>query len=440
VRRLGALEQLLAAALIASFAASAVWISARALDRQEASFLGNTASRMVESYQQEWSEDHDLRRAAEAVLKEDAPLGIRIDILDEQGAKLASTSTGTQRRDEMRTVRMHAAPGAWIMASMSTRPRRNAVRALIAALSVAALPLFVGVSLAGRWLARRELRPLSRMASGAERIAASGDLKPLGNPGDPEEVAALATAFDRLVVRLDAMIRAERHFTVDAAHELRTPLTVLAGELEYALGDATVGARHRDSLQRAASRVRAMEELVEALLLLRRADSGREDATAEFAPVNLADVARETVAGLLRQHPERSADVVSEADDEVMVEGSAVLLESALRNLISNALKFTAQGQAVRVTVRTDSQSNLVVVEDGGPGIPVPDRESIFDPFYRSPEARASKEGFGLGLPILRRVARAHGGDVLVSTSALGGARFEVRLPCWTSRTQSPRG
>src|SRR5262245_17311749 len=154
----------LAGALIVLFAASAIGISTRALERQEAAFLGNSASRMARSLEQEWSEDHDLKRAAEAVLKEDAPLGVRIDILDEHGLPLASTATGTHRREDVRETRLHAAPGAWIVATMSTRPRQNAIRALILALAAAGLPLFVAVSLAGRWLARRELRPLSRMA------------------------------------------------------------------------------------------------------------------------------------------------------------------------------------------------------------------------------------------------------------------------------------
>ncbi len=435
VQRLLALEQMLAAALIAVFAGSAIWISARTLERQEAAFLENTAAQMAKGLRQEWSEHHDLKRAAEAVLKEDAPLGIRIDILDEQGLPLASTATGANRRDGVREQRMHVPPGAWIVASMSTRHRRNAVQALILALSVAAVPLFVAVSLAARWLARRELRPLSRMASEAGRISASGELRPLRSPGDPTEVAALATAFDGLVVRLDDMMRAERHFTLDAAHELRTPLTVLAGELEYALADPALAARHREGLERASNQVRAMSELVEALLLLRRADSTREDPSSDFAPVNLADLVRETLSLLLLHQPDRAADVVTEAEDEALVAGSEVLLASALRNLITNALKFTAPGQAVRVAVHTNGGSNQVVVEDGGPGIPPEDRESIFDPFYRGGQARATTEGFGLGLPILRRVARAHGGDVVVSSSALGGARFEVRLPCWTPKT-----
>ena len=422
---------MLAALLILTVAGSTVWISARTLHRHETVFLDNTLHRMVKSLGQEWAEELNLKRAAEAAILESAPLGARVDILDRQGRTLASSGSGPgPRGSDVREARTYAWPGAWIVVTTSTEPRRSALEALSLALLVAALPLAVAASLAGRWLARRALRPLSRMTTEAERIAASGAVRPLGKPGDPLEIAALAASFDRLVARLDEMARSERHFTEDAAHELRTPLTVLSGELQHARSDPALGARQRESLEHAAIQVRAMDELVEALLFLRHADGSREESS-EFAPVNLADLARDAVRVLLLQHPKRAADVAIDAADEVLVSGHPVLLASALRNLIANALKFTEPGQTVRITVATSQNVSRIVVEDGGTGVAPEHRESIFQPFYRSPEARASKEGFGLGLPILRRVARAHGGEVVVSSSMLGGARFELTLPGW---------
>ena len=431
-QRLGLLQPLLAAALIVSFAGSAIWISARTLERQEKAFLDNAALRLAESLQQEWTEEHDLKRAAAAALAESAPPGVHVDVLDEQGRTVASTGTRTDRvLPDVREARRHVAAGAWILVSISTRARRDAVRALSLALLVAAVPLVLVASVAGRWLARRALRPLSRMAAQAERIPASGQVGPLGCPGDPAEVAALAGSFDRLVERLNDMVRAERHFAEDAAHELRTPLTVISGEIEFALSQPELGEREREGLQRASAQARAMTDLVEALLFLRHADNGREGDPADVSPVNLADLARDTVRALLQQHPGRAGDIVTDAEDEVLVAGQPVLLAAALRNMVSNALKFTRPGQAIRVLVKSCGDASEVVVEDAGPGVAPADRGSIFDPFYRGAEARASQEGFGLGLPILRRVARAHGGDVAVTSSGLGGARFELSLPAW---------
>jgi two-component system OmpR family sensor kinase len=172
-----------------------------------------------------------------------------------------------------------------------------------------------------------------------------------------------------------------------------------------------------------------MRELVEAILLLHRSrEAGRTDHS-EFEVLNLCDLTRELLAEALARHPERERDLTIEALDEVLVRGQTALLASAVRNLLDNAFKFTGRGDRVRVEVAGAGDRAIVTVEDAGAGIPEAERERIFDPFYRGAEARAATRGFGLGLPILRRVARAHGGDVEVTTSALGGARFALSLP-----------
>jgi len=436
VFRLALHQQWLAGALIVVFSGSAIWLSARTLERQETAFLSNTTAQMVTSLEREWAEDSDLRRAAQAALEESATPGVQIDVLDAQGARVASTASGTPRSGlpGTRETRVRLARGAWVVASISTRPRREAIAALSVALLLAAVPLFIAVIAVSRAVAGRALRPLSRMAAQAEQAIARGVVRPLGRPTDPAEVAALADSFNRLLARLDELLRAEQHFTQDAAHELRTPLTVLSGELEYALSDAALPPGSRPGLERAAEQARAMSELVEALLFLRRTDPGTPEARTELAPVNLSDLVRDVARDLLGRSPDRARDVSVTAEDEVLVTGHATLLASALRNLLANALKFTSPGQAVSANVTASGGACRVVVEDGGRGIAAEDRDRIFDPFFRGAEARASHDGFGLGLPILRRVARAHGGDVAVSASALGGARFELCLPGWAPR------
>ena len=433
VGRLAWLQQALAAAIILVFAGSAIWLSSRALLRQETAFLSNTATQLADGLAREWREESDLRRAAASALEEDAPPGVRVDILDGEGRRVASTVRGPAgTAGEMHAMRVHLARGATVVVSVSTQPRHDATAALVMALLLAAIPLFITVTLVSRGIARRALAPLSRMAAQAERATAQGAVAPLGRPEDPDEIATLSASFNRLFDRLDASLRAERHFTQDAAHELKTPLTVLSGEVEYALSAPWLPERHREGLQRAFGQAQRMSELVEALLLLRRADPGAEEGRSNFVPVNLADVARELRQEFAARSPDREGDLTVEARDEVLVAGQPVLLASALRNLISNALKFTEPGQAVRVSVDTDESDARVIVEDAGDGIAPAERERVFDAFYRSPEARADREGSGLGLPILRRVARAHGGDVLATSSALGGARFELRLPAWS--------
>jgi two-component system, OmpR family, sensor kinase len=246
------------------------------------------------------------------------------------------------------------------------------------------------------------------------------------------ELDELVDSFDRLLGRLDAALQAERRFSRDASHEMKTPLTVMRGELELLRGRRDLSPDARSAMERVAAQVEAMVELVEALLLLRSADPEPGAHRNRFEPVNLADLAREVVRTTLQRHPERNRDVVLSAPDEILVPAHSVLLTAAVRNLVDNAVKFTSTGERIQVSVEAASEASLVV-DDAGRGVPEADREFIFDPFYRGGEARAETNGFGLGLPILRQVARAHGGTVVVEDSPLGGARFSFRMPLWTT-------
>lgn len=434
--RLILLQVALAAVIIAVFAGSAVWLSAHALERAEARFLSEAASLVAQSLERESHEHPDLAGAAKETLAEDTPPGVRIDILDPRGQLVLSTSRKPYRPDApgTREQRIRVSNGATVIASVPTRPMRSALSTIVVVLAITAVPLFLLVIVLSRTIASRALRPLSRMTVQAERTPLRSVVPPLGRPTDPSEVRALASAFNRLVSRLEESLRAEQHFTEDAAHELRTPITVLSGELEYALSDASLSDRHRKSLASASEQVRQIRELVDALLMLRQAGAERTPGLDELAAVNLGDLVEDVSRELVERNPRRASDIEVQADDEVLVEGHATLIQSAIRNLLSNAFKFTREGQRIRAVVSSRDGQGVIVVEDGGPGIPAGDRDRIFDPFFRGPDARAEHEGFGLGLPILRRVARAHGGDVVVLASDLGGARFEFSLPRWTEQ------
>lgn len=431
VRRLATLQQLMAGALVLLFAGLSIWISANALERQESKFLHDAAAQMAGSIELERQEGGDLRGAAEGALAGDAPAGVRVRVLDQQGRQIyPPPSTPMKRHKSWREARVALDGGGWVVASTPVELRRRAVMALVLALGVTAVPLVIAVAALSQTVARRALKPLSRIASQAERMSSEVSLDRFGTAADPAEVAALAHAIDRLLGRLQETLRAERHFTQDAAHELRTPLTVVCGELEYAIQSPALPPVLRPGLEHALAQGRSMSDLVDALLLLRQSEPASQSKEDLGQPVNLSDLVRD-LANEFRAPGARASDLEIAAEDEVMVAGHSILLTSAIRNLLSNAFKFTTAGQSVRVRVYHDEGRGNVVVEDAGPGIAPPERERVFDPFYRGSEARADKDGFGLGLPILRRVARAHGGDVVVSDSPLGGARFELFIPTW---------
>jgi signal transduction histidine kinase len=429
VGRLASMQVVLAGASVAVFAVSALALSARTLERQERALLAATANRLATSLTQELAEEGDLRRAAGEVLKESAPGGIHVEIRDDRGALVLADADSLEGGPAHRDVaRAHSSVGAWITVSGSAEPRRRAFAGLMAAFALAFVPLMLLLAWISRGIARRVLAPLSRLSRQVDAPAGA-----FGQPGDPQEVRVVADAFNRLVARLEGTLEAEQRFSQDAAHELRTPLTVVSGRLERALADPTLPSGARTSLALALEQTGTMNDVVDALLLLRQAEQAGRTGVDAREPVNLADLLREIAWSETERRPERAGDLRVEADDEVLVAGNAALLGSGIRNLLSNAFKFTNAGQRIAASVSPHDGRCRIVVEDAGPGIAPADRERVFDPFFRSGEARAQHEGVGLGLAVLRRVARAHGGDVTASASALGGARFELVLPCWSA-------
>jgi signal transduction histidine kinase len=315
---------------------------------------------------------------------------------------------------------------------MDDRLLEASLAALARALLIAALPLLILTFALSRWTVRRALQPLQAMTQRAGAISLDDGARSLGGAG-LAELERLRVAFDRLLDRLNEQLRAERQFSSDASHELRTPLTVLTGEIELARSQGHLDPMVHDSLGRAAEQVRTMRELVEALMLLRRASDGPLVVHQTFEPVDLSDVVEMARRDLAVHYSDRHDDVSIHAELDVLVSGHLALLVAGVRNLLDNAIKFTHTGTSVRVTVAQGEEWARVCVEDGGRGIDESDRERVFDPFFRGAEARAGSLGFGLGLPILRRVARVHGGDVTVERSSLGGAWVTLRLPRWRS-------
>ncbi len=436
VGRLTLLQVTLAGSSVLVFAASALLLSERALERQQRTLLSNTAHQLANGLTQEWREEPDLAHAAKSLIEESAPVGVRVEVQDSlRRTVLVSGAAAGRDASHLDTADATVPGGAWIVVSASRGPRERALSTMLVAFGLSALPLFALLVFASRGIARRMLAPLSRLAAVAGSEDALGPEPPFGADSDPTEVRVVADAFQRLVARLRAMVRAEQRFAEDAAHELRTPLTVVTGEVERALADPALSPRARDSLLRGFEQARAMNHLVDALLLLRRADREGRAPFDPHVPVNLCDVLRDTLEEALERRPDRRADCRLETPDEILVAGNPALLHAAIENLLSNALKFTRPGELVTARVEEGEGRCRVVVEDAGPGIPEADRERIFDAFYRGGDARAEHTGSGLGLPILRRVARAHRGDVVVGASSLGGARFELELPGWSARS-----
>ena len=448
VSRITLLQQAMIIVAMLGFALATLWGTHAVLGRGQQRFVDTVALHLATSFDDELTEDPDVQAAAIGVIEDANEAAVHAEIRDTAGRLMASTEADTGasgavppratdggappqggRRDFVAHSQSHGGVGITVWASGDSRSAT--LKALAKGLLIAALPTLLLSLLLSRTVVARALLPLSAMAKRATNLSVERKPRSLGLHAGLVEIDQLGRAFDTLLERLDDAMSAERRLTADASHELRTPLTALSGELELLVEQSRVDGTESRGLRLAADHVRAMRELVEAILLLHRSGETAASDAAALEAINLCDLTRETLAEVLAARPERRPDVGITAPDELLVDGNVQLLASAVRNLIDNALKFTQPGQRVEIAVTAATANALLIVDDAGAGVREDERDRIFDPFVRGAVAGTlgGATGYGLGLPIMRRVARAHGGDVTVSRSALGGARFELRLP-----------
>jgi signal transduction histidine kinase len=306
--------------------------------------------------------------------------------------------------------------------------------------------------LAGFFVARRAMRPISGLTKAAREVARTRDpaRTTLPRPVANDEVAELATTLSEMLGELDAArsetestLERQRQFVADASHELRTPLTSILANLELLEQELERPGGPRDSqaaAETAGSALRSsrrMRRLVGDLLLLARADAGRREPP---RPVDLAAVVREAAreaSSVGGEHP-LTLDLPGDPGAAV-VAGTRDDLHRMALNLIENAFLHTPVGTPVVASVRRDRGDVLLEVADRGQGVPAAQRERIFERFARSEGDRSGSRGSGLGLAIVRAVADAHGGIAAVRDADGGGALFEVRLSAAAIRTADGR-
>jgi two-component system OmpR family sensor kinase len=283
--------------------------------------------------------------------------------------------------------------------------------------------------LAGLATARRAMEPIAELTDAAREIERTRD--PAGTiprPQADDEVAELSTTLESMLHALDdarteteATLARQRQFVADASHELRTPLTSVLANLE--LLEQTLHGEHREAAASALRSSRRMRRLVADLLLLARADAGREP------PKRTVDLSRIVTDAASELEPVAGDHEISiSAPSGLEIEGVRDELHRLVLNLIENALRHTDAGTAVEASVERSNGHIVLAVEDDGPGIPLELHDKVFERFFRAHGDRSGSSG--LGLAIVRAVAESHHGTVQLEPPLDGrGARFVVRFP-----------
>lgn len=297
---------------------------------------------------------------------------------------------------------------------------RNIAMRLIYSLSAL---LILAATLIG-WIVSRTTQPLRSIAD-AVAARSPEDLRRVQEEGSPAEVLPLVQAINRLLGRVGDVLRQERRFTADAAHELRTPLAAVRANAQVIRG-ARTSAELAEAAEDLIVSVDRGSRVIDQLLLLARADA-QSGASLQGEPLELAQLVESQCE---RQRAEATAAGVTLRMDlqPGRVSGRVDLLSVLLRNLIDNAIRYCPSGSSVEVTCRTVDQGVELCVTDDGPGVPVAERERVFERFHRLEDSR--QPGSGLGLSIVRRIAELHGATVSLSEGGEGkGTRVCVLFP-----------
>jgi two-component system sensor histidine kinase TctE len=274
--------------------------------------------------------------------------------------------------------------------------------------------LILPIALALIWFAlSRGLSPLSELQ---QRIRARrpDDLSPIDSGQVPEEISPLVRSLNDMLSRLSLSIQTQKRFIADAAHQMKTPLAGMRMQSELALRQTSQQDIHR-SLEQLAKSSESATRLVNQLLSLARAENQSQE-SAPFVEVDLSEFARAVVQDWVQASFSQRIDFgFEQADQPLPVLCNPLMLRELLGNLIDNALHYTPVEGRVTVRVRGEPVAGLAIleVEDTGPGIPLAERDHVFQRFYRILDS--GRGGSGLGLAIVREIAQQHDAEVTIS-------------------------
>jgi two-component system OmpR family sensor kinase len=309
----------------------------------------------------------------------------------------------------------------------SLDPMHAILRQLAFTLAAISLAVWLGAAVMGRWLCRRALAPVTRMASAARAMDAADLDQRLPDPQTAGELTELHAAFNGLLQRLQEAFERQRRFTGDASHQLRTPLTAMLGQVDVALRRDRPAEEYRRVLTLVHGQADHLRRIVEALLFLARA--GAESGVWSLEPVNLADWVPLHLKSWADHARATDLHVECRSEGDLEIQAQPLLLGQLLDNLLDNACKYSSPATPITVFVAREANVVTLTVEDRGEGIAAEDLPHVFEAFYRSAEARRlGHAGIGLGLATAQRIAAALGGSLVAASESGRGSRFTLRL------------
>ncbi|HQR33964.1 MAG TPA: ATP-binding protein [Blastocatellia bacterium] len=349
--------------------------------------------------------------------------------------KSVRLASGESLRVATRHVKDYDGEGTYfIRLGQSLSALESARRRALLVLGIAIpLALLLG-SFGGLLLANQALSPVDQITKAAEQIA-TGDLAervpiPAQASAKMDELGRLAATFNHMISRLQAAFERQKQFTSDASHELRTPLAVMRGDMEIALRRERAPEEYQRVLASNLEEIVRLTRLIEDLLMLARADSGRVELRCEVVDLNkLCQQMVEYISPLAQQRDQMLT--YESPNASLSINADLQRIKQMLLNLLDNAIKYTEPGGSVTLSLRAEHNQAVITVSDTGRGIPAEDLPHIFERFFRrsAKTSDRSAAGFGLGLSIVKWIVDSHGGQIETESQQGQGTTFIVKFP-----------
>lgn len=449
--RLTILTALIVAASVGLMTLAAFFTVQATLYREVDVNLRNQATQLLNSpYASEFAIEPSITQESFKILNPDLDAvyfardsvtgrGDSINIGGPELAVLRGNRDESLRTDEVNGRRIFAIrdpSGATLVLAQDLSSVQVILKALsMVLLTISAIGILFAVG-AGATVASTGLRPVARLRKAAERVTATDELRPIPVEGD-DEMAGFTRAFNDMMAALQASRTKQTELVADAGHELKTPLTSLRTNIELLMmasrSGASISETDRAELERDV--IAQLEEL--STLVGDLVDLAREDGPQQvYEEIDVEEVIDAALARIERRRPDLTFDMKQQP---WFLYGDPAALSRALLNLMDNAAKWSPDKGTVRIALRQVSEGVAeFTVADSGPGIPMEDREKVFERFYRSIQSR-SMPGSGLGLAIVKSVIIRHGGTIQVEDSDDGGTLMRVTLPGSPHHAEPPQ-
>ena len=319
-----------------------------------------------------------------------------------------------------------AQPPLWVIVALETTENRLLLQTYLRGLVVTLIASAFFAALAGFLAIRHGLAPIGRIAQTAEQISASRLAQRIPLEDTPSELLQLVQGFNAMLERLADSFRRLSEFSSDLAHELRTPIHSLLGHAQVALSRPRPAEEYRSVLETIAEEGERLARTVRDMLFLAQADNASLSLARERVDLR-AEV--DTVVSFFHILAEER-NVTMSADGSATVNADRSMVQRAVTNLLSNALRHTAAGGTVAARITAADDEKLIEISNTGPPIPPESLPRLFDRFYRADRSRSDATGgTGLGLAIVKSIMELHGGAVEADATRPGVTTFRLRFP-----------